>query len=116
MKKKQALQEKIYKHIYATIKINKIFNMKKKLCFIGSLLLSAIILYSQPKKDIELENGNIVQVSCLSDHIFRLQVSVDGQFTISPMEKYGIVRHFWPGSTGFNTEKKVRNRYFPHRK
>lgn len=86
--------------------------MKIRLLSVFSLILTAIISYAQPKKDILLDNGNVIRVTCLSDNIFRLQVSVDGQFAISPMEKYGIVRHSWQGSDVLKTERKKGKLYF----
>ena len=50
---------------------------------------------------IKTDNGLTVSVQACTEQIFRVRISPDDDFSVSLMERYGIIRTDWTGEAGF---------------
>ena len=81
--------------------------MKKAIVLFCFFISSLATLAQSNVRDIKLDNGNFLKVSCLSDQIFRLQLNAVDAFPVSSMEKYGIVKYQWDEAKTCKIGKKA---------
>lgn len=67
----------------------------KKALFLSLVLLAASICASAQVYDIQLRNGNHMQVQVCSPQIFRIKITAQDAFPESLMERYGILKTDW---------------------